>query len=145
MMSKDNRPVSLIIRTESVQNGENSSYYHEVIGQLMTIGNKFYIQYKESAEIDPQQTTVIIKVEPNEEMQIIRSGENRMRLSFKYQEFAESFIDTEYGKVAIRTFASDMHVSLRDTPFSGTIHLAYELFAGKEQMGSFKMQVEFTT
>lgn len=144
-MSKDNRPVSLIIQTESIQNGETSSYYHEVLGQLMTIGNKFYIQYKESAEVDPAQTPVIIKVEPNAEMQIIRSGQNRMRLSFKYQEFEESYIDTEHGKIAIRTFATDMHVSLRDKPFSGTIQLSYELFAGREQMGSFKMQVEFTT
>jgi uncharacterized beta-barrel protein YwiB (DUF1934 family) len=45
----------------------------------------------------------------------------------------------------ITTFATKLHISLKDRPFSGVITIDYALYMKEEKVGDYQMVLEFTT
>ena len=136
-------PVSIHLETEVDQGGEHTQFIFDLMGQIVTIGDTIYIRYKETTD-EGQQVPVTLKVEPDGKVQLTRSGENRMRLKFDYRRKIETFYQTPYGQFAITTFTKDMHFSLRDTPVAGALKLDYELLAGPEKMGDYRLSLQFS-
>lgn len=136
-------PVSIHLETEVDQSGEHTQFIFDLMGQIVTIGDTIYIRYKETTD-EGQQVPVTLKVEPDGKVQLTRSGENRMRLKFDYRRKIETFYQTPYGQFAITTFTKDMHFSLRDTPVAGALKLDYELLAGLEKMGDYRLNLQFS-
>ncbi len=94
---------------------------------------------------DGQEIPVTVKVTPDSQVQLIRSGDARMRMRFAYREKMETSYKTPYGMFMITTYAQNLHVSLKDRPFSGIITIDYSLYMKEEKVGDYHMVLEFTT
>lgn len=135
--------VSIQLKTEVKQGGEKKDFFFDLTGQIVKIGDTLYIRYKEVLE-EGQETPVTIKVEPDGKIQLIRSGELRMRLKFGYRERLETTYRTPYGLFEITTFTHNLRFSLKDQPVSGSIVIDYDLYSQSERVGEYHLELEFT-
>ncbi len=144
MELKQGVPVIIQLKTTVDQKGQKQNYLFDLKGQFVRIGETLYLRYKEQQPDSEELVPVTIKIEPDGKVQLIRSGQMRMRLKFSYQEKNETIMQTPYGFVRFCTFTHDLKVSLKDQPFSGSMDIQYELQAGEEKMGDYHLQIAFT-
>lgn len=137
-------PAKIKVQTKVTQNNETEDFVFDLPGQVVKMGDTLYIRYKE-IQPDGQETPVTVKVTPDSQVQLIRSGESRMRLRFAYREKLETSYKTPYGIFMITTYAQNLHVSLKDRPFSGIITIDYALLMKEEKVGDYHLVLEFTT
>lgn len=135
--------ISIQLKTEVKQAGETKDFFFDLTGQIVKIGDTLYIRYKEVQD-GGEETPVTIKVEPDGKIQLIRSGELRMRLKFGYQERLETTYRTPYGLFEIATFTHNVRFSLKDQPVSGSIIIDYDLYSQSEKVGEYHLELEFT-
>lgn len=135
-------PVSIKLQTKVRQQGEVKDFLFELPGQVVTIGDTLYIRYKEVQE--ETEVPVTIKVMPDGKVQLIRSGDMRLRLQFAYREKLETSYRTPYGVFQFMTDTKQLHVSLKDRPFSGRVTVEYSLFSATEKIGDYSLHLEFT-
>lgn len=102
-----------------------------------------YIRYKELQE-DGQEIPVTMKISPDGSIQLIRSGEMRLRLKFVYREKTDTSYQTPYGVIFFSTYTQDLHFSLTDQPTAGKVSIEYDLFTGGEKVGNYKIALEFS-
>lgn len=141
---KDGIPAKIKVQTKVTQNNVTEDFVFDLPGQVVKMGDTLYIRYKEIQE-DGQEVPVTVKVTPDSQVQLIRSGESRMRMRFAYRERMETSYKTPYGMFMITTFAEKLHISLKDRPFSGIITIDYSLFMKEEKVGEYHLVLEFTT
>jgi uncharacterized beta-barrel protein YwiB (DUF1934 family) len=137
-------PVSIQLQTKVTQGGEHKDFLFDLTGQVVSIGDTLYIRYKEVQEDSLEEVPVTVKLTPDGRVQIIRAGGMRMRLRFGYGERLESTYRTPHGTFQIATQTSDLHVSLKDQPVSGSIRMHYQLYSMDEKVGDYQLQLEFT-
>lgn len=137
-------PAKIKVQTKVTQNDETEEFVFDLPGQVVKMGDTLYIRYKE-VQPDGQEAPVTVKVTPDSQVQLIRSGESRMRLRFAYREKLETSYKTPYGIFMITTYAKNLHVSLKDRPFSGIITIDYALLMKEEKVGDYHLVLEFTT
>ena len=137
-------PAKIKVHTKVTQNNETEDFVFDLPGQVVKMGDTLYIRYKEIQQ-DGQEVPVTVKVMPDSQVQLIRSGETRMRMRFAYREKMETSYKTPFGIFMITTYANKMHVSLKDRPFSGIITIDYSLLMKDEKVGDYQMVLEFTT
>ena len=137
-------PAKIKVQTKVTQNNETEDFVFDLPGQVVKMGDTLYIRYKEIQQ-DGQEVPVTVKVMPDSQVQLIRSGETRMRMRFAYREKMETSYKTPFGIFMITTYANEMHVSLKDRPFSGIITIDYSLLMKDEKVGDYQMVLEFTT
>jgi len=135
--------ISIQLKTEVKQGGETKDFFFDLTGQIVKIGDTLYIRYKEIQEGE-EETPVTIKIEPDGKIQLIRSGELRMRLKFAYQEKIETMYRTPYGLFEITTFTHNLRFSLKDQPVSGSMIIDYDLYSQNEKVGEYHLSLEFT-
>lgn len=135
--------VSIQLKTEVSQGGEKKEFFFDLDGQIVKIGDTLYIRYKEKQE-DGEEVPVTVKVEPDGKIQIIRSGDLRMRLKFGYRERLETSYRTPYGLFQITTYTHNLRFSLKDQPVSGSIIIDYDLYSQSEKVGEYHLELEFT-
>ena len=141
---KDGIPAKIKVQTKVTQNNETEDFVFDLPGQVVKMGDTLYIRYKEIQQ-DGQEIPVTVKITPDSQVQLIRSGESRMRMRFAYREKMETSYKTPYGMFMITTFAENLHISLKDRPFSGMITIDYSLFMKEEKVGDYHLLLEFTT
>lgn len=141
---KDGIPAKIKVQTKVTQNNETEDFVFDLPGQVVKMGDTLYIRYKEIQQ-DGQEIPVTVKITPDSQVQLIRSGESRMRMRFAYREKMETSYKTPYGMFMITTFAEKLHISLKDRPFSGMITIDYSLFMKEEKVGDYHLLLEFTT
>ncbi|MBM7711340.1 MULTISPECIES: DUF1934 domain-containing protein [Enterococcus] len=144
MNIKEGIPAKIKVQTKVTQNNESEDFVFDLLGQVVKMGDTLYIRYKE-IQPDGQEAPVTVKVTPDSQVQLIRSGEARMRMRFAYREKLETNYKTPYGMFIISTYAKNLHVSLKDRPFSGIITIDYTLYMKEEKVGDYQMVLEFTT
>ena len=144
MNIKEGIPAKIKVQTKVTQNNESEDFVFDLLGQVVKMGDTLYIRYKEF-QPDGQEAPVTVKVTPDSQVQLIRSGEARMRMRFAYREKLETNYKTPYGMFIISTYAKNLHVSLKDRPFSGIITIDYTLYMKEEKVGDYQMVLEFTT
>ena len=137
-------PVSIQLKTIVQQGNEQKDFFFDLEGQLVKMGDTLYIRYKEELLEDTEPTPVTIKIEPDGHVQLIRTGELRMRLRFGYQEKLDTSYRTPYGLLQISTFTHNLRVSLKDQPMSGKILVDYDLYSQTERIGEYHLELEFT-
>lgn len=142
---KNGTPISIELQTEVYQNNEKKEYFFDLSGQLIQMGDTLYLRYKEKLEDGAAEVPVTFKIEPDGSIHLIRAGEIRMRLKFDYQQRNESHYRTPYGMMPISTFTSNLRISLKDQPFSGSILVDYDLFSGQEKLGTYHIRLKFTS
>ncbi|MDT2603471.1 DUF1934 domain-containing protein [Enterococcus dongliensis] len=144
MNIKEGIPAKIKVQTKVTQNNETEDFVFDLPGQVVKMGDTLYIRYKE-IQPDGQEAPVTVKVTPDSQVQLIRSGETRMRMRFAYREKMETNYKTPYGMFIISTYAKNLHISLKDRPFSGVITIDYDLYMKEEKVGDYQMVLEFTT
>lgn len=137
-------PIALQLKTEVQQEGETKEFFYELPGQLVRIGDTLYLRYLENLEGQTEAVPVTIKLQPDGRVQIIRSGENRMRLKFGYQEQNSTSYRTPMGLLPIETFTDELRVSLKERPWSGMIQIHYRLFVRQVKLGNYRLKLNFT-
>ncbi|GCF92212.1 hypothetical protein NRIC_01030 [Enterococcus florum] len=137
-------PAKINLQTRVTQHNETEDFVFDVYGQIVKINGTIYIRYKE-VQPDGQEVPVTMKITPDSQIQLIRSGEMRMRMKFAYLKKIETSYKTPYGMFMITTNTTNLHVSLRDRPFSGVVTLDYELYMGQEKVGDYHLELKFTT
>lgn len=140
---KKGLPVSIQLKTEVFQNEELQEFLFDLQGQVVKIGDTLYIRYKEMQE-DETEIPVTMKISPDGSIQLIRSGEMRLRLKFVYREKAETSYQTPYGVMFFSTYTRDLHFSLTDHPTAGKVSVEYDLFTAGEKIGNYKLSLDFT-
>ncbi|MGY3766368.1 DUF1934 domain-containing protein [Vagococcus vulneris] len=138
-------PIAIKIQTKVFQNDDFSEHIIETTGQMIRIKDVLYLRYNEEMDGIQSKVPVTIKIMSDGQVQLIRSGDVRMKLRFVYQEKQETIYNTPYGMMDIATFTNNMRVSLRDKPYSGDVTIDYDLFGGSEKMGVYHMELSFTT
>lgn len=136
-------PVAIQLKTEVKQNNETQEFLFDLQGQVVKMGDTLYIRYKETQE-DGSLIPVTLKLSPDGSVQLIRSGDMRLRLKFVYREKADTSYQTPYGVMFFSTYTKDLHFSLKDQPTSGNVSVTYDLFTAGEKIGSYKLLLEFT-
>lgn len=141
---KEGIPAKIKVQTKVTQNNETEDFVFDLPGQVIQMGDTLYIRYKE-IQPDGVEVPVTVKVTPDSQVQLIRSGESRMRMRFAYREKMETNYRTPYGMFVITTYAQHLHISLKDRPFSGNITIDYALYMKEEKVGDYQLVLEFTT
>jgi uncharacterized beta-barrel protein YwiB (DUF1934 family) len=136
-------PVAIRLKTEVTQNNELQEFLFELSGQVVKMGDTLYIRYKEVQE-DQSEVPVTMKLSPDGTIQLIRSGEMRLRLKFVYREKADTSYQTPYGVMFFSTYTNNLHFSLKDQPTSGKVSIDYDLFTAGDKFGEYKLSLEFT-
>lgn len=144
MKERKATPVLIQVQTKVHQNNEELDYLVEVEGQTVKIGDVLYIRYEEMMEGIDTPVPVTIKLMPDGVVQLIRSGEVRMKLMFEYQKKLETSYNTPYGMMTIATYTKDSDIRLKDNPFSGHVKIEYDLYGGEEILGNYQLNVNFT-
>lgn len=137
-------PAKIKVQTKVTQNNETEDFVFDLPGQVVKMGDTLYIRYKE-IQTDGLEVPVTVKITPDSQIQLTRSGESRMRMRFAYRETMETNYKTPFGMFIISTYAKRMHISLKDRPFSGIISIDYSLHMKEEKVGDYQMVLEFTT
>lgn len=140
---KKGLPVSIQLQTKIKQHKEVKDFFFDVTGQIVKIGDTFYIRYKEAAE-DGTEVPVTIKIYPDGKIQLTRGGEIRTRLKFSFHERVENSYRTPYGMFQIATYAHRLHFSLKDRPISGRVNVDYDLYSMNEKIGEYQFTLNFT-
>ncbi|MDH6364776.1 uncharacterized beta-barrel protein YwiB (DUF1934 family) [Enterococcus sp. PF1-24] len=136
--------VSIQLRTQVTQAGEQQEFYFEVPGQVVKIGDTLYIRYKEIQEDTQAEVPVTIKILPDGAVQLIRGGEGRMRLKFAYREHLESQYRTLHGQFPITTYTHNIRFSLKDRPVAGKVVVDYDLYSMNQKIGEYQFTLDFT-
>ena len=136
-------PVAIRLKTEVTQNNELKEFLFELSGQVVKMGDTLYIRYKEVQE-DQSEVPVTMKLSPDGTIQLIRSGEMRLRLKFVYREKADTSYQTPYGVMFFSTYTNNLHFSLKDQPTYGKVSIDYDLFTAGDKIGEYKLSLEFT-
>lgn len=137
-------PVKIHLETQVRQNNEVEEFLFDVAGQVIRMGDTLYIRYKEEQTDGQKAVPVTMKVFPDGTIQLIRSGEMRLRLRFVYRQRYETTYQTPYGLMFFSTYTRDLHFSLADRPTSGKVRISYDLFMAKEKIGEYQLALDFS-
>ncbi|VDG21422.1 hypothetical protein MUDAN_BIHEEGNE_03053 [Lactiplantibacillus mudanjiangensis] len=137
-------PVAIHLETEAVQEGEAANYALDVDGQLVQMGDTFYLRYQEVSDDHPEPVPVTIKLASNGDVVLTRSAENRLQLHFSNGKRVQARYRTPMGVLPVDTVTPLLQVRLRERPFSGEIKINYDLYAGEQLIGNYKLRLQFT-
>jgi len=137
-------PVAIHLETQAVQDGDAANYVLDVDGQLVQMGDAFYLRYKEESKDQEQPIPVTIKLAANGDVVLTRSAENRLRLHFSNGKRVQARYRTPMGILPVDTVTPLLQVRLRERPFSGEVNINYDLYAGEQLIGNYKLRLQFT-
>ncbi|BDZ29930.1 DUF1934 domain-containing protein [Lactiplantibacillus sp. WILCCON 0030] len=137
-------PVAIHLETQATQDGDTANYALDVDGQLVQMGDAFYLRYKEVSDATTEPIPVTIKLAANGDVVLTRSAENRLRLHFSNGKRIQARYRTPMGVLPVETVTPMLQVRLRERPFSGAVNIDYELYAGEQLIGQYKLRLQFT-
>jgi len=137
-------PVAIHLETRARQDGETANYALDVDGQLVQMGDVFYLRYKEVSDEAPEPIPVTIKLAANGDVVLTRNAENHLRLHFSNGKRIRAHYQTPMGLLPVETVTPMLRVRLRERPFSGEVNVDYDLYAGEQLLGNYQLRLQFT-
>ncbi|MDN6354526.1 MAG: DUF1934 domain-containing protein [Lactiplantibacillus plantarum] len=137
-------PVAIHLETQARQDDDTANYALDVDGQLVQMGDAFYLRYKEVNDDAPEPIPVTIKLAANGDVVLTRSAEHRLRLHFSNGKRVRAHNQTPMGMLPVETVTPMLLVRLRERPFSGEVNVDYDLYAGEQLLGNYKLRLQFT-
>ncbi|AEV94538.1 hypothetical protein PECL_215 [Pediococcus claussenii ATCC BAA-344] len=141
---RDGVPIEIHLETFVEQEGEETHLVFDEQGQLFKMGNSIYLRYQENNPETGENIPVTMKIDNGESILLTRSAEAEMRLRFANGKRIEARYRTPYGILPIQTVTPMLDVRLRDRPFAGVVNIDYQLFAGEQHIGNYKIRLQFT-
>ena len=108
------------------------------------MGDALYSRYKEVIDEGPEPIPVTIKLAANGEVVLTRGAEHRLRLHFSNGNRVRAHYQTPMGMLPVETVTPMLRVRLRERPFSGEVNVDYDLYAGEQLLGNYKLRLQFT-
>lgn len=140
---KNGLPAEVKMETSYVQNGETHHHSFEENGRIVYINNNYYIRFEETHEEGVVPVTV--KINPDGVVQLIRKGDQTMRLVFDSDEVTLANYKTPAGVMRLEVTTEDLRVSYYDRPFAGRIKVNYALHVNEQKLGDYQIRLRFTT
>ncbi|GEP19647.1 DUF1934 domain-containing protein [Pediococcus argentinicus] len=137
-------PVEIHLETFIDQEGEQTHLVFDEPGQLFKMGESIYLRYQEVDEESQKSIPVTLKIEGNGNVQLTRDGDAKVKLRFADGKRIEARYRTPYGMFPVETVTPMLDVRLRDRPFAGMVNINYQLFAGEQLLGNYKIRLQFT-
>lgn len=115
-----------IVGKQSVD-GENDVVEVETTGHYEEKDGVKYIYYKEYIEDEngESEKDTTVKIESNNVVSIIRTGEYQSQLMLELDRQHQCFYQTPFGDILIKVYTSEMSVKLNDD--GGVVKVAYSL------------------
>lgn len=115
-----------IVGKQSVD-GENDVVEVETTGHYEEKDGVKYIYYKEYIEDEngESEKDTTVKIESNNVVSIIRTGEYQSQLMLELDRQHQCFYQTPFGDILIKVYTSEMSVELNDD--GGVVKVAYSL------------------
>lgn len=140
---KNGLPAEVKMETSYVQNGETHHHSFEENGRIVYINNSYYIRFEETHQEGTVPVTV--KINPDGVVQLIRKGDQTMRLVFDSEEVTLANYKTPAGIMPLKVTTEDLRVSYYDRPFAGRVKVNYALHVNQQKLGDYQMRLRFTT
>lgn len=138
-------PVLVHVVTQHVQDGELSKFDENFNGQFFQMGTSIYLRYKEKLA-DQKPALVTIKVAAPDEVQLTRKNDDlNLHLYFFAGKQVNARYVTQYGVVPVTTQTTKLNVVVGDTfdGLVGKINIDYLLYSGSQQLGDYKIRLQF--
>lgn len=134
-------PVRVRLTTRMAQDGQEESYQFEEDGQLVTLANgQRYLRYTEHQA--GQATPVQFRLGDGA-IQLTRNGPVKPRLTFDRETKTTSRYHTPYGIIQLTVITDELVAELNWPRASGSLHLAYQLTAGDQLVGTYQIELRF--
>jgi uncharacterized beta-barrel protein YwiB (DUF1934 family) len=137
-------PIEIHLETFIEQEGERTHLVYDEPGQIFEMGQSIYLRYQETDEEPGQKTPVTMKIDGAGTVMLTRSAESEMRLRFANGKRIEARYRTPYGMFPIETVTPMLNVELQNRPLAGRVNIDYQLFAGEQLIGNYKIRLQFT-
>lgn len=137
-------PIEIHLETFIEQEGEQSHMVFDEPGQVFQMGRSIYLRYQELDEETGGRVPVTMKIDGESNVLLTRSAESEMRLRFANGKRIEARYRTPYGIFPIETVTPMLDVRIQNGPLAGRINIDYQLFAGEQLIGNYKIRLQFT-
>lgn len=138
---KQKVPVKVQLTTVMTQDGQQEHFDFAESGEFINLNGKYYLRYLE------HQNGVITPVQfrlDEGAVRLHRQGATETRLKFDLSQPTVTHYRTEYGMIQLRVLTSELTTSLDPLIPAGRLAVAYELHAGGQLIGSYRLQLQFS-
>ena len=126
--TKENATIELISRRVAGEDSDKIEFTTE--GGFYMRDGKFYITYREHADMGMGDSGILLKVEPDM-ITMRRSGDFQTVMVYKLGEITEFIYRVPFGELNLKIKTLEITNSLTDD--GGKLYFCYELFAAGEQ------------
>ncbi|AXR44025.1 DUF1934 family protein [Pediococcus pentosaceus] len=137
-------PIEIHLETFIEQEGEKTHLAFDEPGQIFQMGDSLYLRYQEKNEETGKKSPVTMKIDGDGNVLLTRSSESEMRLRFANGKRIEARYRTPYGLFPIETVTPFLEIELQEGPLAGRVNIDYQLFAGEQLIGNYKIRLQFT-
>lgn len=144
MTEKSSIPVKIHLETQITQDGQAEAHVFDEEGQLIKLGETFYLRYMEHG--DQQAIAVRFKIDTSGRVQLTRGAdkdETQLLLYFKLAEQIASVYQTQYGKLPVMTTTNHLEWTLDDQMLNGELVVHYQLEISQQVVGDYKLRLIF--
>lgn len=139
----DSVPVQIHLTTAIDQEDQHDDFVFDIEGQLVQMGKTLYLRYIEET-VEQGRVPVTIKIMPNGDIKLTRSGQNRLQLNFRRGHRLSAQYKTPYGLMNIDTVTPLLNVKIAERPLRGELKIDYLLYGGDQLLGKYNIRLQFT-
>lgn len=139
----DSVPVQIHLTTAIDQEDQHDDFVFDIEGQLVQMGKTLYLRYIEET-VEQGRVPVAIKIMPNGNVKLTRSGQNRLQLNFRRGHRLSAQYKTHYGLMNIDTVTPLLNVKIAERPLRGELKIDYLLYGGDQLLGKYNIRLQFT-
>ncbi len=140
----EQQPVAIHLTTYIQQSGDVSSFNFNVRGKLFRMGDIVYLRFMEDDQHNGHAVPVTVRINANGHVKLTRSGANQLQLNFIQGKRVEARYQTPAGMLPIDTVTPNVDLQYRNRPFSGSLRVDYDLYAERQLLGRYRLQLQFT-
>lgn len=144
MKEKNGVPVEVKMKTESRQFDDINQHLFEDEGRFVEINGSYYIQFDEKSN-GGQKVPVMIKITEDKRVNLIRYGEHKTNLLFDSDGPTYTNLKTPAGIAELKVLTHNLDIYFYDQPVSGEVYISYELEMNEQTLGSYQIELRFTT
>lgn len=143
MNTKNGVPVEIVMKTETRQFDDVNQHLFEDEGRFVEMNGSYYIRFEE--EYQSTNVPVMIKITDDKRVNLIRFGEHKTNLLFDGNGPTHTKLNTPAGLAELTVNTNQLNIAIDEKPLSGEVYIQYELEMNQQQLGSYQIELRFTT
>lgn len=134
-------PIKVKIKTHIEQDGKFEDFSFNEDGLFFQKGTAIYIRYQETNPLG--KVPVTMKFADDGTIQLRRHASSDLRLVFDVKQKMLSKYRTPAGLMDIITDTKLINFKYQEVPLNGDVAIDYNLIAGEEVVGQYKIRLQF--